>query len=100
MTRDEEVALVARIAGRIFGDPSVFDERDAVNAAAAIVARSNEAVDSKRGCERDWERLEAAARAFVYWFDDVDFNVHDSAEFVENLRSALDALHPKKGPAP
>lgn len=89
MTRDEQVALVARIAAT-----SGLEQRVAVEYALQLVEAAEQAVDSKRGTERDWERLEAAAQCVVT--RRYDSSVYAWSQAMDELAEALAALQPKE----
>ena len=102
MTRDAEVALVARIAAQFIIAFLTSTTERAVNELKAPMAAkwalqtveaAQAAVDSKRGREKAWERLEVAAGNLIRWWDeDSSVSDHDPPpELMSELRDALDA---------
>lgn len=107
MTRDDEVALVARIAaGYQYADlEGAFHHNEkAVAWAAELVAAAEQAADAKRGRVRDWERLEAAAQRCIRENEDGGYSllcieVENACDLLDELSAALAVLRPKE-PAP
>lgn len=105
MTRDEEVALVARIAAELYTrlkDCSGLTVEGSTVVALEIVEHAQSAVDSKRGCERDWERLETAARKVAEFDKGGGYFILSTVDtdaacaLLDELHVALAACQPKE----